>query len=100
MTLLAAFLVLLHRYTSQDDVYVGSPIANRTRAETEGLIGFFVNTLVLRVDCAGNPSFCELVGRVRQVALDAYSASGSALRLVGRGVATRSPPGSQYRSSR
>ena len=57
MTLLAAFKVLLYRYTSQDDLIVGTPIANRNRLEIEGLIGFFVNTLVLRTDLSGNPSF-------------------------------------------
>ncbi|MDP2604425.1 MAG: condensation domain-containing protein, partial [Deltaproteobacteria bacterium] len=57
MTLLAAFQTLLHRYTGQEDIAVGSAIANRTRAEIEGLIGFFVNTLVLRADLSGNPSF-------------------------------------------
>jgi amino acid adenylation domain-containing protein/FkbM family methyltransferase len=73
MTLLAAFKVLLFRYTGQADVVVGSPIAGRTRVETEELIGFFVNTLVLRTDLSGNPTFRELVGRVRHVALAAYS---------------------------
>ena len=73
MTLLAAFQTLLHRYTAQDDVVVGSPIGGRTRAETEGLIGFFVNTLVLRNDFSGNPTFRELLGRVKQNALDAYT---------------------------
>lgn len=73
MVLLAAFQTLLHRYTGQDDIFVGSPIANRTRAETEGLIGFFVNTLVLRVDCSDDPTFLDLLGRVRQVAVQAYS---------------------------
>ena len=53
MTLLATFHMLLHRYTGQEDIVVGSPIANRTRAEIEGLIGFFVNTLVLRTDLSG-----------------------------------------------
>ena len=57
MTLLTAFHVLLHRYTGQDDIAVGSPIAGRTRSETEGLIGFFVNTLVLRSKLSGNPTF-------------------------------------------
>ena len=57
MTLLAAFKVLLHRYTGQDDLIVGTPIANRNRLETEGLIGFFVNALVLRTDLSGNPEF-------------------------------------------
>jgi amino acid adenylation domain-containing protein len=73
MTLLAAFKVLLYRYTGQEDVIVGSPIANRNWAEIEGLIGFFVNTLVLRSDLSGTPSFRELLGRVREVALGAYA---------------------------
>jgi hypothetical protein len=72
MTLLAAFKVLLWRYTNQDDIVVGSPIANRTRAETEDLIGFFVNTLVLRTSLAGNPTFRDLLKRVKEVALGAY----------------------------
>jgi amino acid adenylation domain-containing protein len=73
MTLFAAFTLLLGRYADQDDVVVGTPIANRNRAETEGLIGFFVNTLVLRADLSGDPSFAELVGRVRDTALAAYT---------------------------
>lgn len=73
MVLLAAFQTLLYRYTGQEDVCVGSPIANRSRDELKGLIGFFVNTLVLRTDLAGNPSFRELLQRVRQVALGAYA---------------------------
>ncbi len=73
MTLLAAFQTLLSRYTSQEDICVGTPIANRNRAEIEGLIGFFVNTLVLRTDLSGGPSFRELLKRVRQVTLDAYA---------------------------
>ncbi|WP_234017158.1 non-ribosomal peptide synthetase [Nostoc sp. 'Lobaria pulmonaria (5183) cyanobiont'] len=73
MTLLAAFQTLLWRYTGQEDIVVGSPIANRNRAEIEGLIGFFVNTLVLRTNLAGNPSFEELIKRVREVALGAYA---------------------------
>ncbi|MBW4537641.1 MAG: amino acid adenylation domain-containing protein [Myxacorys chilensis ATA2-1-KO14] len=73
MTVLAAFKTLLHRYTGQEDILVGTPIANRNRAELEGLIGFFVNTLVLRTDLASNPSFRELLSRVRQVALEAYA---------------------------
>ena len=73
MTLLAAFQTLLHRYTGQDDLVVGSPIANRNRTEIESLIGFFVNTLVLRSNLAGNPTFRELLTRVREVALGAYA---------------------------
>ncbi|MHB8524061.1 MAG: amino acid adenylation domain-containing protein, partial [Limisphaerales bacterium] len=73
MLLLAAFKTLLHRYTGQEDILVGSPIAGRTRIETEGLIGFFLNTLVLRTDLAGDPTFRECLKRVRQVALDAYA---------------------------
>jgi amino acid adenylation domain-containing protein len=72
MTLLAAFQTLLHRYTAQDDIVVGSPIAGRNRVEVEGLIGFFVNTLVLRNNFSGDPIFRELLGRVRKNALDAY----------------------------
>ncbi len=72
MTFLAAFMVLLQRYTSQDDLVIGTPVANRNRLETEGLIGFFVNALVLRTDLSGNPSFRELLGRVREVCLGAY----------------------------
>ncbi|HKV35211.1 MAG TPA: amino acid adenylation domain-containing protein [Pyrinomonadaceae bacterium] len=71
MILLAAFQVLLSRYSGQDDIVVGTPIAGRGRIETEDLIGFFVNTLVLRTDLAGNPSFQELLRRVREVALGA-----------------------------
>ena len=71
-TLLAAFKVLLHRYTGQEDIVVGSPVANRSHTEIEGLIGFFVNTLVLRTDLSGNPSFKELLIRGRNTCLGAY----------------------------
>jgi len=73
MTLLAAFQTLLYRYSGQDDICVGSPIANRNRNETHGLIGCFVNTLVMRTDFSDNPSFVELLKRVQQVAQDAYA---------------------------
>ncbi len=72
MTLLAGFEVLLHRYTSQEDIVVGTPIAHRPRPEIEGLIGFFLNNLALRVDLGGDPSFRDLLARVRRVALQAY----------------------------
>ncbi|WP_345144822.1 condensation domain-containing protein, partial [Dactylosporangium darangshiense] len=73
MTLLGAFTVLLGRYSGQEDVVVGTPIANRNRAEIEGLIGFFLNTLVLRTDLSGDPTFAELLGRVREGTLAAYA---------------------------
>ncbi len=73
MTLLAAFQVLLYRYSGQTDILVGSPIAGRTRTEIEPLIGFFVNTLVLRGNLDGNPTVRELLGRIREVTLAAYA---------------------------
>ncbi|MBD2293363.1 amino acid adenylation domain-containing protein [Anabaena sphaerica FACHB-251] len=73
MTLLATFQTLLYRYTGQEDILVGSPIANRNRAEIEQLIGCFVNTLVLRTNLSGNPSFKELLARVRKTAIEAYT---------------------------
>src|SRR5262249_52414976 len=71
MTLLAAYEVLLCRYAGQDAVVVGSPIAGRTRVETEPLIGCFINTLALRADLAGDPTFRQLLGQVRERALEA-----------------------------
>ncbi|MGH8727036.1 MAG: non-ribosomal peptide synthetase, partial [Burkholderiales bacterium] len=73
MTLLAAFSVSLSRYCRSDDIVIGSPIAGRTRTETEDLIGFFVNTLTLRTDLSGDPSFRELLSRVCEMALSAYA---------------------------
>ncbi|WP_143857153.1 non-ribosomal peptide synthetase, partial [Nostoc sp. 'Peltigera membranacea cyanobiont' 213] len=73
MTLLAAYNTLLYRYTGQEDILVGTPIANRDRTEIEGLIGFFVNTLVMRTDLSLNPSFNELLLRIREMALSAYA---------------------------
>ncbi|MCC6606157.1 MAG: amino acid adenylation domain-containing protein [Anaerolineae bacterium] len=71
MILLAAFQTLLHRYTEQNDLIVGMPIAGRRQSETEGLIGYFVNTLALRTDLSGDPTFRELLQRVRPVVLGA-----------------------------
>ncbi|HEX7772472.1 MAG TPA: condensation domain-containing protein, partial [Pyrinomonadaceae bacterium] len=73
MTLLAAFNVLLSRYSRQQDILIGSPIANRNRAEIEPLIGFFVNTLVLRTELSDEETFAELLGRVKEVCLGAYA---------------------------
>ena len=73
MTLLAAFQTLLHRYSGQEDIVVGSPVAGRNYRETEGLIGFFVNTLALRTDLSGEPTFVELLQRVKEVCLGAYA---------------------------
>jgi amino acid adenylation domain-containing protein len=73
MTLLAAFKTLLYRYTVQEDIIIGTPIAGRNQTATEDLIGCFINTLALRTDLGGNPSFLELLGRVRKVAMDAYT---------------------------
>ncbi|WP_293128195.1 non-ribosomal peptide synthetase [Microcoleus sp. bin38.metabat.b11b12b14.051] len=73
ITLLAAFQTLLYRYTGQADIAIGTPIANRNRSEIEALIGFFVNSLVLRADLSGNPTFQELLQRVKNVAMTAYA---------------------------
>ncbi|HXV98619.1 MAG TPA: condensation domain-containing protein, partial [Anaerolineae bacterium] len=74
MTLLAAFEIMLYYYTGgQTDFAVGSPVANRQQAETEGLLGLFVNTLVLRANLSGNPTFRELLARVREIVLDGYA---------------------------
>ena len=73
MTLLAAIQTLLFRYTHVDDILVGTPITGRHRREVEELIGNFVNTLVIRTDLSGNPTFRELLSRVRETALAAYT---------------------------
>ncbi|WP_203737927.1 amino acid adenylation domain-containing protein, partial [Actinoplanes italicus] len=73
MTLAAAYAVLLHRHTGQDDLLIGTPVAGRGRAETENLIGFFVNTLALRTRFDGDPTFAELVDQVRGTALEAFA---------------------------
>ena len=73
MVLLAAFQILALRYTGQEEIFVGSPVANRNRAEIEGLIGYFLNTLVFRADLAGEPTFREALRRVRETAVAAYA---------------------------
>ncbi|WGS40283.1 amino acid adenylation domain-containing protein [Burkholderia sp. JSH-S8] len=73
MVVLAAYALLLSRYSNQQDLVIGSPIANRRSSMTEPLIGFFANMLALRVDLSGNPTFGELLARVKRVALDGYS---------------------------
>ncbi|BAY79067.1 amino acid adenylation domain-containing protein (plasmid) [Nostoc linckia NIES-25] len=73
MTLLAVFQTLLFRYTGQEDILVGAPISNRHRSELEGVIGFLLNTLILRTNLSGSPSFRQLLGRVREVALSGYT---------------------------
>ncbi|MCA1612827.1 MAG: condensation domain-containing protein [Acidobacteria bacterium] len=76
MLLLAAYAALLYRYTGQEDILIGTPTANRKRAETEPLIGCFINTLVMRINLSGNPGFRELLGRVRETALAAFEHDG------------------------
>ncbi len=73
ITLLTAWYVLLHRFSGEEEIVIGTPIANRTRTETEPLIGFFVNTLLIRASIDGNPTFRELLGRVRDAANGAYA---------------------------
>ncbi len=73
MTILAALQTLLYRYTEQEDIAIGSPIANRNRAELEPLIGFFVNSLVLRVQLSSNLTFLDLLAKVKQITIDAYA---------------------------
>src|SRR5205814_1458129 len=73
MTLLAAFEVLLFRYTGQADLVVGTPATNRTHRDTEGLIGFFLNTLALRTELSGDLAFLDLLRRVREICLGAYA---------------------------
>ena len=73
MFLLAALDAALHRYTGQDDLVIGAPVAGRDRQQLENLVGFFANTVVLRTDLAGDPTFRELLGRVKQTTLEAYT---------------------------
>ncbi|MFD2943651.1 condensation domain-containing protein, partial [Flavobacterium notoginsengisoli] len=90
MLMLSAFKVLLSRYSGQEDICVGTPIANRTQSELEGMIGFFVNTLALRSDLGGNPSFRELLARVKETTLGGYDHQLAPFeKVVDRVVTTR-----------
>ena len=82
MTLMAALQAVLARYTRQDDIAVGTSLANRSDAEVEKLIGFFVNMVVLRADCSGNPTFRELLGRVKRVALEAFDRADAPYEML------------------
>ena len=82
MSLLALFAALLHRSGGASDIRIGTPVANRNRAEIEGLIGFFVNVLVMRVDVSDNPRFAELLARVKDTALDAYANQDFPFELI------------------
>jgi amino acid adenylation domain-containing protein len=93
MTLLAGFSALLARITGQDDLAVGSPIANRTHRESEGLIGFFVNTLVLRSDLRGDPEFRQLLERARRTTLAAYAHQDLPFEKVVEAVSPERDPG-------
>jgi amino acid adenylation domain-containing protein len=93
MLVLAALATVLYRVTGQDDILVGSPVANRTSPELEALIGFFSNTLVFRARMSGNPTFRELVRRVREMALDVYAHQGVPFEKIVEAVAPEREPG-------
>jgi hypothetical protein len=93
MTLFSAFAMLLSRYSRQQDLVIGSPFANRRLREVEDLIGCFMNPLPLRVDLSGNPTFRQLLGRVREVATGAYAHQGAPFDLLVRSVQQRRDPG-------
>jgi amino acid adenylation domain-containing protein len=92
MVLLAAFQALLYRYTGQDDLLVGSPIAGRVRPESEQLIGFLVNTIVMRADLSGDPTFREFLGRVRDVAIEAYGHQDVPFEMLVQALAPEREP--------
>ncbi|WP_348705609.1 condensation domain-containing protein, partial [Tenacibaculum sp. 190524A02b] len=90
MLLLSVFKVLLARYSNQEDICVGTPIANRTQSELEGMIGFFVNTLALRSDLSGNPSFKEVLAKVKTTTLEGYKYQQTPFeKVVDKVVTTR-----------
>ena len=93
MTMLAAFTTLLYRLSGEEDIVIGSPIANRNNLELQGLIGFFTNTIALRMRLGGNPSFREVVGRARETALGAYAHQDLPFEKVVEAVAPKRDPG-------
>jgi len=92
MTMLAAFAILLYRLSGEEDVVIGSPIANRNQLELQNLIGFFTNTMALRVQVGGNPSFREVLGRARATALGAYDHQDLPFEKVVEKLAPRRDP--------
>jgi amino acid adenylation domain-containing protein len=93
MTILSALLVLLHRHSGQDDIAIGTPTAGRNQSELEGLIGFFVSTVVVRTDLSGRPTFSELLGRVRDSVLSAYSHQDTPFEKIVEELAPPRDPG-------
>ena len=93
IVMLAAFTTLLYRLTGEEDIVIGSPIANRNNIELQGLIGFFTNTIALRTRLGGNPSFREVVGRARATALGAYAHQDLPFEKVVETVAPKRDPG-------
>ena len=100
MVLLAAFQLLLSRWSGQADVVVGSPIAGRTERQTEGLIGFFVNTLVMRADISDDPSFASVAGAGEGSGAGRLCAPGYPVREAGRSICSRSATCRASRCSR
>ena len=84
MTLLAAYAALLHRYSAQDDIVIGTPFASRNRSELESMLGYFINPLALRVDVSGEPSFNELLARARATTLDSFAHADVPYEMVVR----------------
>jgi non-ribosomal peptide synthetase component F len=91
MMLLAGFQALLHGYTGQEDMVIGALIANRGRVDVENLIGYFVNTIAIRTDLSGDPTFLDLLGRVRDAAIDAYENKDLPFDLVWRALRENEP---------
>ena len=99
IALLAAYATLLHRYSGQDDIVIGTPFAGRNRREVEAMIGYFINPLALRVDVSGDPSFRELLRRARETTLGAFAHGDVPYEMVVRAT-SRSATSARRRSSR